>query len=77
MRRVVVLLLLVGILSGCGATPEPTVPSPTQTPWIIVVTATPGSESVGQVLPTQTPWIVTVTPARPKAATAAHLWRGH
>jgi hypothetical protein len=71
MRRVVALLLLAGLLIGCGATPEPTVPPPTQTPWIIVVTATPGAESVGQLAPTQTPWIVTATPTRPKAATAA------
>lgn len=64
MRKLAGLLILVGLLAGCGTTPEPTVPPPTQTPWIIVVTATPGPESVAEVQPTQTPWIIIATPTR-------------
>ena len=70
MKTVVPLLLalcaVAGILVGCGSTPEPTDPPPTQTPWIVVVTATPGPGDVAQVLPTQTPWIIiaTATPTR-------------
>jgi hypothetical protein len=62
----VVLCLLAGLLAGCGSTPEPTDPPPTQTPWIVVVTATPGPEDVAQVQPSQTPWIIiaTATPTR-------------
>ncbi len=44
-------------LSGCGSAPAATVSAPTQTPWIVVITAT----DVAQVLPTQTPWIVVIT----------------
>ncbi|MGD2207501.1 MAG: hypothetical protein PVH17_12065, partial [Anaerolineae bacterium] len=51
-------------LVGCGTTPEPTESPPTQTPWIIVVTATPGPESAAKVPPTQTPWIIVATPTR-------------
>jgi hypothetical protein len=58
----VVLCILAGLLAGCGSTPEPTVPPPTQTPWIVVVTATPRPGDVAQVLPTQTPWIIIATP---------------
>lgn len=60
------LCTLAGLLVGCGSTPEPTVPPPTQTPWIVVVTATSGPGDVAQVQPTQTPWIIiaTATPTR-------------
>ena len=58
----IVLCALAGLLAGCGSTPEPTVPPPTQTPWIVVVTATPGAGDVAQVQPTQTPWIIVATP---------------
>ena len=53
---------LIAILAGCGTTPEPTKPPPTQTPWIIVVTATPASEEAARAQPTQTPWIIIATP---------------
>jgi hypothetical protein len=64
------LVALAGVLLGCGATPEPTEPPPTQTPWIVVVTATPGPERVADLQPTQTPWIVVATPTRGSQATA-------
>jgi hypothetical protein len=73
MRRPLALLILTGVLAGllaaCGATPEPTEPPPTQTPWIIVVTATRGPESAAEIQPTQTPWIIVATPTRAKQAT--------
>ena len=53
---------LVAVLAACGTTPEPTSPPPTQTPWIIVVTATPGEGLVADLQPTQTPWIIVATP---------------
>jgi hypothetical protein len=56
--------VLAGFLIGCGTTPAPTNAPPTQTPWIIVVTATPGPEKAAEVLPTQTPWIIVATPTR-------------
>jgi hypothetical protein len=64
------LVVLASVLLGCGATPEPTEPPPTQTPWIVVVTATPGPETVGSLQPTQTPWIIVATPTRRSQATA-------
>jgi hypothetical protein len=76
MSKLVALLVamcaLVGLLAACGSTPEPTEPPPTQTPWIVVVTATPGAGDVAQALPTQTPWIVvaTATATRGAAPTA-------
>jgi len=73
MTRLVALISLVAlasILLGGGATPEPTEPPPTQTPWIVVVTATPGPETVGSLQPTQTPWILVATPTRRSQATA-------
>jgi hypothetical protein len=76
MKKVFFLLVtlsaLVGGLAGCGATPAPTEPPATQTPWIVVVTATPKPEGVVEVQPTQTPWIIvaTPTPALEEAATA-------
>jgi hypothetical protein len=60
---------LASVLLGCGTTPEPTIPPPTQTPWIIVVTATPGPERVAESQPTQTPWIIVATPTRASRAT--------
>ncbi len=68
MRKLASLLVLIGILVGCGATPEPTDVPPTQTPWIIVITATPGPGSLTEVQPTQTPWIIVATPTRTKQA---------
>lgn len=69
----IVVVALGAILVACGTTPEPTVPPPTQTPWIIVVTATPGPGDVAQVAPT--PEIVTVvvtaTPTRGAAVQAS------
>jgi hypothetical protein len=71
---------LTATLAGCGTTPEPTEPPPTQTPWIIVVTATPGPGEAAVVQPSQTPWIIIATPttavqpqamATPKASPAA------
>ncbi len=61
-RMLALFSVAAGLMVGCGATPTPTQPPPTQTPWIIVFTPTP------QVLPTQTPWIIVATPTRVKAA---------
>jgi hypothetical protein len=73
MRRDFGLLVLMGLLvatvAGCGATPEPSVPPPTQTPWIVVMTATTRPESEPQVQPTQTPWVVVATPTQIRQAT--------
>jgi hypothetical protein len=74
MRQLLLVLValsaLVGALAGCGATPEPTEPPPTQTPWIVIITATAGSEEAAQVLPTQTPWIIVATPTPASKAKA-------
>ena len=70
LSAIVVLCALAGLLAGCGSTPEPTVPPPTQTPWIVVVTATPGVGDVAQVQPTQTPWIIVATPTPTRGAAA-------
>jgi hypothetical protein len=72
MRQLLLVLValsaLAGLVAGCGATPEPTEPPPTQTPWIVIITATAGPEVVAEVQPTQTPWIVVATPTpAPKA----------
>jgi hypothetical protein len=76
------LIMLTSVLPGCGTTPEPTSPPPTQTPWIIVVTTTPSSEQIAETQPTQTPWIIVATPTRavraaplvtPQATTGAGL----
>ena len=64
----VVVSALAGFLAGCGSTPEPTEPPPTQTPWIVVVTATPGPGQAAQAQPTQTPWIIVATPTRDSEA---------
>jgi hypothetical protein len=70
MKKLFGLLALVGVLLGalvgCNSTPEPMEVPPTQTPWIVVVTATPEPESVAEAQPTQTPWIVVATPTRSK-----------
>lgn len=67
LRTLIVMATLAGALIGCGATPEPTEPPPTQTPWIVVVTATSGPQEAAQVQPTQTPWIIVATPTSQKA----------
>jgi hypothetical protein len=66
-----VMIGLAAAMAGCGSAPQPTQPPPTQTPWIIVVTATaPGAVGVCPtgVCPTQTPWIVVATPTARSAA---------
>lgn len=77
MRRLllvlVALIALAGVLAGCGATPEPTEPPPTQTPWIVIVTATAGSEVLAEVQPTQTPWIIVATPTTTPKAKATEV----
>jgi len=81
MKRSWVLMALVALLGAalatCGTTPQPTVPPPTQTPWIIVVTATPGSQDVAQAPPTPVvvTVVVTATPTRSTAATATATLR--
>ena len=57
----VVLCVLAGLLAACGGTPEPTAPPPTQTPWIVVITATPMPGETAELQPTQTPWIIVAT----------------
>lgn len=52
---------LAAALAGCGSTPEPTVPPPTQTSWIVVVTATSRPEEQAEVQPTLPP---AATPSR-------------
>jgi hypothetical protein len=65
MRKLLAALILVATLAsalaGCGSTPEPTIPPPTQTPWIVVVTSTPKPEEQVQVQPTLAP---TLTPSK-------------
>ena len=60
---------------GCGPAVEPTQPPPTQTPWIVVVTATPAPDGVAgcvtSACPTQTPWIVVATPTARRATASA------
>jgi hypothetical protein len=68
-KRSAAILLLASLLAGCGSTPEPTEVPATQTPWIVVLTATPGSETVVQAQPTQTPWIIVATATQEKRAT--------
>lgn len=72
MKKLLALLIVVsalaGFLAGCGSTPEPTEAPPTQTPWIVVVTATPGPGQAAQAQPTQTPWIIVATPTRDSQA---------
>jgi hypothetical protein len=60
--------LSIGVLAGCGPTPAPTEAPPTQTPWIVVVTATPEAGRVAEAQPTQTPWIIVATPTEAKKA---------
>jgi hypothetical protein len=62
MKRLLALVLLAGWLGSCGSTPQPTDAPPTQTPWIIIVTATPGLVGQMEPEPTQTPWIIIATP---------------
>jgi hypothetical protein len=76
-RKLLVALLLLGavtgIVAGCGTSAEPTVLPLTQTPWIIVVTATPGRESVATAQRTQTPRVIVVTATPGKAQVAEVL----
>jgi hypothetical protein len=58
----ILMVLLAGMLASCGTTPEPTEPPPTQTPWIIIATATAGASAGAEAQPTQTPWIIVATP---------------
>lgn len=65
MRRIANILVLLGIVvvlaSSCAPTLE-TLPSvATQTPWIVVVTATPGEEGGDKAQPTQTARVVMIT----------------
>jgi hypothetical protein len=60
--------LLGSTLAGCGTTPEPTEVPATQTPWIVVVTASPDSEGLAEARPTQTPWIIVATPTEARKA---------
>jgi hypothetical protein len=62
---------LVAVLAACGTTAEPTLPPHTQTPWIIVVTATPGDRVLAEAQPTQTPWIIVATPTPRQASMPA------
>ncbi len=66
MSRVFALLVLAGLLAACAATAEPTEDLPTQTPWIIVVTATPGREGGTVAQATLTPRGAATTPTRSK-----------
>ena len=66
MKKYLAFLLLIGLLTACGATPEPTEPPPSQTPWIVIVTSTAG-EAPGTQLPAPTPT------AQPKVATPTRL----
>lgn len=58
---------LVGILAGCGSTPEPTEPPPSQTPWIVVVTSSPEAAQTEAAAPTKAPPTVTPKAQAPKA----------
>lgn len=55
----VMMSMLAGLVSGCEILPVPTLLPATQTPWIIVVTATANPDQVAQA--TQTPRVVVVT----------------
>jgi hypothetical protein len=78
MKRILGLLLtlafvaafVAGFVAACGTTPGPTEPAATQTPWIVVVTATPGPQTVAETEPTQTPWVIVATPTPTRMAAA-------
>ncbi|MBN1660773.1 MAG: hypothetical protein JXA93_20430 [Anaerolineae bacterium] len=67
-----VMIGVAAALVGCGAQLQPTEAPPTQTPWIVVVTATLAPGGIGgcptSFCPTQTPWIVVATPTARRAA---------
>jgi hypothetical protein len=60
----ILMALLVALVAGCGTTPEPTVPPPTQTPWVVIVTSTAEPERATPVQPTEAPQTAVATPAR-------------
>ncbi len=78
-RLLALLVVLTGVLAGCGATPEPTEPPPTQTPWIIVFTPTPAPQETAPqettpqetaaVGPTPTRVVTAATPTEPSQPT--------
>jgi hypothetical protein len=70
-RRALAFLVLMGmVVAGCGTTPEPTAPPPTQTPWIVIVTSTAKAERTTQVQPTETARPAAVAAVATKGATA-------
>jgi hypothetical protein len=48
-------LVVLALLCGCGSTPQPTEPPPTQTPWVVIVTSTAGPTQAAAAQPTATP----------------------
>jgi hypothetical protein len=65
MKQILALSLSLALLAGCGGTPVPTEPPPTQTPWIVVVTSTAALPETSDVQPT-----ATTQPAATARATA-------
>jgi hypothetical protein len=65
----VVVGLLIGMLTGCGGTPEPTVPPPSQTPWIVIVTSTPIPEQAPSAQPTPVSETAAAAPTRARQPT--------
>lgn len=69
------LMLGAAAVAGCGAASQPTEAPPTQTPWIVVVTATtlPGGIAACPTCeyPTQTPAVVAATPTARRATSSA------
>ena len=60
----ILMALLVALVAGCGTTPEPTEPPPTQTPWVVIVTSTAESDRATPVQPTEASQTAVATPAR-------------
>ena len=52
MKLILALTLSLVVLAGCGGTPAPTEPPPTQTPWIVVVTSTAAAQETSEAQPT-------------------------
>jgi hypothetical protein len=61
------LAVMLAVLSACGSTPAPCTPAPTQTPWIIIVTATP---EPGEMTPPLQPTPTTEAAVAPTKAAA-------